>query len=108
MHVVPLLPVVTQSKQLPDEPHAVFWLPPTHVPPEQQKPPAHVPSPGAPHATVQAPAAQVGVPFEHATQAAPVAPHAVLTTPVWQRLLPPQQPPLHAEWFAPPQALSQT
>ena len=95
MHLEPAL-VFTQSKQLPDVPHAVFWFPVTQVPPEQQKPPPQTPSAMAPQRGVHAPAVQVGVPLAQVTHAPPEPPHSAFARPDWH-VLPLQQPPLHAE-----------
>ena len=71
-------------------------LPATQTAPEQQKPPPHTPLPGAPQEDVQAPAAHVGVPLEHVTQA-PERPHIAFCVPGWQVpfIAALQHPPLH-------------
>jgi hypothetical protein len=97
-HFVPLrLP--TQVAQVPDPPQAVGWFPATHAPLEQQKPPAHAPSPPAPHAAEHAPAVHVGFPAPQTAQAAPLTPHAPFCVPATQVPAPLQQPPLHG-WVA--------
>jgi hypothetical protein len=89
-----------QSAQTPEAPHVVEAFPGTQVPLEQQLPPAHVPSPAAPHVDVHAPCSHVGVALVQARQAPPDSPQAALETPLTQ-LVPLQHPPLHWLWPAP-------
>jgi hypothetical protein len=104
-HCAPL--AVVQTAQMPEPPHAGGWVPATHVFPEQQKPPLHVPSPATPQADVQLPAEHVGVPAPQGMQVEPPVAHAPFAVPGAQ--LPPlQQPPLHAVSLVPRQPPPQT
>jgi hypothetical protein len=91
---------LVQSAHAPDPPHAVWPLPLVQWPPEQQLPPAQLPLPKTPQASVHMPEVQVGVPPLQPIQAVPFDPQAVLLLPPTQvpvdmpaGML--QQPPLH-------------
>jgi hypothetical protein len=78
-----------------EAPHVAGFVSSAHMPPEQQKPVPHVPSPVAPHALTQAPMLlHVGVWPPQGAHVAPVEPQASFAAPAWQ-LLPSQQPPWH-------------
>jgi hypothetical protein len=102
-HTAP--PALLQTAHVPDPPHAAGSVPATQAPPEQQKPPLHVPSLPAPQADVHDPATpHVGAPAAHGVQAVPPVPHAPFVVPDVQ--LPAlQHPPLHAVSFGPAHAL---
>lgn len=84
------------TAHVPDEPHADADVPDTQLPDEQQKPPAQVPLvvEAPPHAAVQLPEVQVGVPFAQVAQRPPFNPHAPFAVPVAHWLFEPQHPPL--------------
>jgi hypothetical protein len=104
-HCAPL--AVVQTAQMPDPPHAGGRVPATHVFPEQQKPPLHVPSPATPQADVHPPEEHVGVPAPQGAQVMPLFPQAPFAVPAAQ--LPPlQQPPLHAVSLVPRHPVPQT
>ncbi len=81
-------------------PHEVLTVLGWHFPLKQHRSRPQVPLPG-PHAFVQLPPAQVGVPPPQEVQALPLLPHALLAVPGVQ-LAPSQQPSLQVRPLAQP------